>query len=41
MEALFGRIISIAPYLPEELLLAAANAESPSQLANLIASTSA
>ena len=39
VEALFGRIISIAPYLPEELLLAAANAESPSQLANLIAST--
>jgi ATP-dependent Lon protease len=39
VEALFGRIISVAPYLPEELLLAAANAESPSSLANLIAST--
>jgi ATP-dependent Lon protease len=39
LEALFGRIISIAPYLPEELLLAAANAETPSSLANLIAST--
>jgi ATP-dependent Lon protease len=39
VEALFGRIISIAPYLPEELLLAAANAETPSALANLIAST--
>ena len=39
VEALFGRIISIAPYLPEELLLAAANTEGPSQLANLIAST--
>jgi ATP-dependent Lon protease len=39
VEALFGRIISIAPYLPEELLLAAANAETPSSLANLIAST--
>ncbi len=39
VEALFGRIISIAPYLPEELLLAAANAETPSILANLIAAT--
>ena len=39
VESLFGRIISIAPYLPEELLLAAANAETPSELANLIAST--
>ena len=29
----------MAPYLPEELLLAAANAETPSALANLIAST--
>ncbi len=39
VEALFGRIISVAPYLPEELLLAAANVETPSMLANLIAST--
>ena len=39
VESLFGHIISMAPYLPEELLLAAANAESPSGLANLIAST--
>ncbi len=39
VEGLFGRIISIAPYLPEELLLAAANAETPGALANLIAST--
>jgi ATP-dependent Lon protease len=39
VESLFGRIISASPYLPEELLLAAANAESPSGLANLIAST--
>ncbi|MGH3013023.1 MAG: endopeptidase La, partial [Gaiellaceae bacterium] len=39
VETLFGRIISVAPYLPEELLLAAANAETPSSLANLIAST--
>jgi ATP-dependent Lon protease len=39
VESLFGRIISMAPYLPEELLLAASNAESPSGLANLIGST--
>ena len=39
VESLFGRIISAAPYLPEELMLAAANAETPSSLANLIAST--
>jgi ATP-dependent Lon protease len=39
VESLFGRIITASPYLPEELLLAAANAESPSGLANLIAST--
>ncbi|MGH3024795.1 MAG: endopeptidase La [Gaiellaceae bacterium] len=39
VESLFGRIIAVAPYLPEELELAAANAETPSALANLIAST--
>ncbi len=39
VEALFGRIISLVPYLPEELELAAANAEDPSSLANLIAAT--
>jgi ATP-dependent Lon protease len=39
VEALFGRIISLVPYLPEELELAAANADSPSALANLIAAT--
>jgi ATP-dependent Lon protease len=39
VESLFGRIIALVPYLPEELELAAANAESPSGLANLIAST--
>ena len=39
VESLFGRIISLVPYLPEELELAAANAESPSVLANLIAAT--
>jgi ATP-dependent Lon protease len=39
VETLFGRIIDVAPYLPEELQIAAANAEDPSALANLIAST--
>jgi ATP-dependent Lon protease len=39
LESLFAQIVAIAPYLPEELELAAANAESPSALANLIAST--
>ena len=39
VESLFGRIISLAPYLPEELELAAANADTPGALANLIAST--
>jgi ATP-dependent Lon protease len=39
VEALFGRIISLVPYLPDELQLAAANAENPSGLANLIATT--
>jgi ATP-dependent Lon protease len=39
VETLFGRIISLVPYLPEELELAAANADGPSALANLIAST--
>jgi ATP-dependent Lon protease len=39
VETLFGRIVSLVPYLPEELELAAANADSPSALANLIAST--
>ena len=39
VEGLFGRIIALVPYLPEELELAAANAEGPSALANLIAAT--
>jgi len=37
VEALFTRIIGLVPYLPDELQLAAANAENPSGLANLIA----
>jgi ATP-dependent Lon protease len=39
VEALFSRIIGLVPYLPDELQLAAANAEDPSSLANLIATT--
>ena len=39
VEALFSRIIGFVPYLPDELQLAAANAEDPSGLANLIATT--
>src|SRR5262249_19790344 len=35
----FGRIIGLAPYLPEELQLAAANIDDPSALAHLVAST--
>jgi ATP-dependent Lon protease len=39
VEALFSRIIGLVPYLPDELQLAAANADDPSGLANLIATT--
>jgi ATP-dependent Lon protease len=39
VEALFSRIIGLVPYLPDELQLAAANADDPSALANLIATT--
>jgi ATP-dependent Lon protease len=38
-QGLFGRIIGIAPYLPEELQIAAANIEDASGLSNLVAST--
>jgi ATP-dependent Lon protease len=37
VEALFGRIVEMVPYLPDELQLAAANADDPSALANLVA----
>ncbi|MGH3116462.1 MAG: endopeptidase La [Gaiellales bacterium] len=37
VESLFARIIALVPYLPDELQLAASNAENPSGLANLIA----
>jgi ATP-dependent Lon protease len=38
-QSLFGRIIGLAPYLPEELQIAAANVEDPNGLCNLVAST--
>jgi ATP-dependent Lon protease len=38
-QSLFARIIGLAPYLPEELQIAAANVEEPSALCNLVAST--
>src|SRR5215210_3306565 len=39
VETLFSRIIALVPYLPDELQLAAANADDPSALANLVATT--
>jgi ATP-dependent Lon protease len=39
VQALFGRIIGLVPYLPEELQIAAANVEDPSALCHLVAST--
>jgi ATP-dependent Lon protease len=39
VQGLFGRIIGLAPYLPEELQLAAANVDDPSALCSLVAST--
>ncbi|MGH2977116.1 MAG: endopeptidase La, partial [Gaiellaceae bacterium] len=38
-QSLFGRIIGLAPYLPEELSIAAANIDDASGLCNLVAST--
>ena len=35
----FGRLISLVPYLPAELELAAANVDEPSALSHLVAST--
>ena len=35
----FGRLISLVPYLPAELELAAANVDDPSALSHLVAST--
>ena len=39
VQALFGRIIGLAAYLPEELQIAAANVDDPSALCHLVAST--
>jgi ATP-dependent Lon protease len=39
VQNLFGRVIGLVPYLPEELQLAASNVEDPSALCNLVAST--
>src|SRR2546428_8652348 len=39
VQNLFGRVIGLVPYLPEELQIAAANADDPSALSNLVAST--
>jgi ATP-dependent Lon protease len=39
VQGLFAKIISLAPYLPEELQLAATNVDDPSALAHLVAST--
>ncbi|MCW2962774.1 MAG: lon, partial [Actinomycetia bacterium] len=39
VQGLFARIIGLAPYLPEELQLAAANVDDPSALSHLVAST--
>ncbi|MDX6470599.1 MAG: ATP-dependent Lon protease, partial [Gaiellaceae bacterium] len=39
VHGLFGRIIGLVPYLPEELQLAAANVDDPSALCSLVAST--
>jgi ATP-dependent Lon protease len=39
VQSLFSKIIGLAPYLPEELQLAATNVDDPSALAHLVAST--
>ena len=39
VQGLFARIIGLAPYLPAELQLAAANVDDPSALCHLVAST--
>jgi len=39
VQTLFGRIIGLVPYLPEELQIAATNVDDPSALAHLVAST--
>src|SRR5438094_323228 len=39
VQNLFGRVIGLVPYLPEELQIAPANVDDPSALCNLVAST--
>src|SRR4051812_27466123 len=39
VQSLFGKIIALVPYLPEELSIAAANVDDPSALCHLVAST--
>ncbi|HZC31632.1 MAG TPA: LON peptidase substrate-binding domain-containing protein, partial [Gaiellaceae bacterium] len=39
VQGLFARIISLVPYLPEELQIAAANVDDPSALCHLVGST--
>jgi ATP-dependent Lon protease len=39
VQTLFGRVIAAAPYLPDELEIAAANVDEPSALSHLVAST--
>jgi ATP-dependent Lon protease len=39
VQTLFGRVISLVPYLPDELELAAANVDDPAALSHLVAST--
>jgi ATP-dependent Lon protease len=39
VQTLFGQIVGLAPYLPEELQIAAANVDDPSALCYLVAST--
>jgi ATP-dependent Lon protease len=39
VQTLFGQIVALAPYLPEELQIAAANVDDPSALCYLVAST--
>jgi ATP-dependent Lon protease len=37
VQTLFGRVIASAPYLPDELEIAAANVDDPSALSHLVA----
>ena len=39
VQSLFGRVIALVPYLPEELQLAVANVEDPATLTHIVATT--